>query len=381
MSVIIVTGCDGYCGWPTVLKLLEEVPECKVIGVDNMSRRKWVEEVESESAIPILSPFDREKRARKAWGKRRFVLETLDLTNPSKVRYLIRQYKPDVILHMAAQPSAPYSQIDLDHCNFTQNNNMQMLRNLCLVLDEYKLDTHLVVTTTTGIYGAPDFTIPEGGLVINEEEIPYPAMAGSWYHMSKAHDSGNLWLANKQFDFPITEMRTAIVAGSSTKETRIRPGLANRFDFDFYFGVVINRFVAMALTGEPISIYGKGLQRKPMISLEDMTRSMVQISKKELRNKERKYKVYNQVEKSMSIVELANLVKNSLEKKFGHIVEVNHIPNPRIEDEEHQMKILNGKFKKLINESFIYPIEDTIDQMCEDLYPYQDRFKNFGEKK
>ena len=230
-----------------------------------MARREWVEEVESKSIIPIKSFSKRQEVVR----NENVNMIQMDLINTKHVYKLFKKYKPDIVLHLASQPSAPYSQINIGHCNYTQHNNTQMMRNLCWAIKDHSLKSHLVVTTTTGLYGAPDFDIPEGNIKINKMELPYPSMSGSWYHMSRAFDSSNLWLASKQFNYPISEFRTSIVCGSSTKETRVRPAFATRFDDDYYFGVVVNRFVSMAMKKEPITIYGKGLQGKPMISLED----------------------------------------------------------------------------------------------------------------
>lgn len=362
MKTIFVTGCDGYTGWPIILKLLE-FPDSIVVGADNGSRREWVKEVGGESYIPISTIKSRVKKLNKIYGDK-FIFYNRDLTSYYNVRTIIEDHKPDVILHLAAQPSAPYSHLSPIHCSYTQRQNIEMLLNILWSLHECKLDsTHLVVTTTTGIYGAPDYIIPEGNIVVREMELPHPSMGGSWYHMSRAFDSANLWLASKQFNFPISEMRTAIVTGSSTKETRKMKTLATRFDVDTYFGVVTNRFAVQALRKQPITIYGKGEQMKPMISLEDMTRSMVEICKIW---PEKKYEIYNQVEKPISIIELAMAIKNSFKKSFDIDVEVSHIENPRIENEEHKMSINNGKFLSLIG-GINQTIEQSISQICKDL--------------
>lgn len=377
MKTVLITGYDGYCGWPTTLKLLKELTECRVIGIDSLMRRQWVEEVNAKSILPIAEYDDRNSLLYEIYGER-FTAFHFDICDYNSINQVIKKFRPDIILHLASQPSAPYSHIDINHCNFTQNNNTQMLRNICFSLSENSLDdTHLAVTTTTGIYGAPDFDIPEGGVVVNKMELPFPSMAGSWYHMSRCFDASNLWLASRQFKFPISEFRTSIVSGSSTEETREYDGLQNRFDCDFYFGVVTNRFCAMALSGNPLTVYGKGLQKKPMVSLEDVVMSLIKICKNE---PEKKLEIYNQVERAISIVELANSVKNGFKKWFDFEVEVKHIPNPRIEDEEHQMVIDNKKFKDLIGK-FSCTIENSIEQMCKDLYPYKENISNLEGKK
>jgi len=48
-----------------------------------------------------------------------------------------------------------------------------------------------------------------------------------------------------------------------------------RFDWDFYFGTAIHRFALMRKLNQPLKIYGKGLQRKPFISLRDTVHSLL----------------------------------------------------------------------------------------------------------
>jgi len=74
----------------------------------------------------------------------------------------------------------------------------------------------------------------------------------------------------------MSEVRTAIVYGTETEETRDHES-PTRFDFDYYFGTVVNRFCAQAVAGYPITVYGKGEQRKPMVSLEDTVESLVRL--------------------------------------------------------------------------------------------------------
>ena len=375
---ILVTGCDGYCGWPIVLKLIKNGHQ--VIGVDNGYRRQWVNEVGGLSLLPIMDMTTRERTLKEVFPNARFSYHHVDLTIHGGVVDLIDKYNPDVVLHLAAQPSAPFSQMSGAHCNFTQYNNTQILRSLIWAIKEKKLNTHLVATTTTGIYGAPQFNIPEGNLTIKGVEYPFPSMAGSWYHMSHAHNSDNLWLAAKQFDFPISEIRTSIVSGSSTEETRMNPRLCTRFDVDFYFGVVINRFVMMAMTGHRLQVYGKGEQLKPLISLEDMARSCVACCEMDVSNR-KQYEIYNQLEQPIQIVELATWVKEIIEERFNQVVKLEHVPNPRIEDEQHKMVIDNKKFILDLCDSQIHQtVRGSIEQMVNDLYSHKNKFTDFMKR-
>ncbi|MFB6283483.1 MAG: NAD-dependent epimerase/dehydratase family protein [Halobacteria archaeon] len=347
---VLLTGADGYIGWPTALRLSDRTDE-RIICVDNNARRDWVEEVGSVSAVPVDTPeerFDAHPNLSYIEG---------DLSDRSFVKELLAVHEPDTVLHTAAQPSAPYSQINGERALYTQRNNVSMSVNLLWGLKEEGLeDSHYVETTTTGVYGAPEFEIPEGGFVAERsggsDFVPFPAMGGSWYHQTKTFDAANMRLADTQWDQNVTDVRTAIVYGSGTKETR-DSGLANRFDFDYYFGTVVNRFCAQAVAEYPLTVYGKGEQRKPMVSLEDTVESLVRLVEEGHGEGSDNpsvggFEVYNQVARPISIVELAETIE-SVAHEYDLDTQVKHYENPREEDEEHKMEMENEEFESLID--------------------------------
>lgn len=376
---ILLTGIDGYVGWPTALRLAKHFPEARIIGVDNLARRRWVAECGSVSAIPIADMETRLKVA-KAKGYKNISFIEGDLTDWSFVESLYSIYSPEVVIHLAAQPSAPYSQVNAQLASFTQFNNNQSTRNLLWGLHTCGLkQTHFIETTTMGVYGTPEFEIPEGFFTVEHrgrsDTIPFPNMAGSWYHVSKSNDINNLWLASRQFGLSVTDFRMAIIYGTSTEETREDPALATRFDFDYYFGVVGNRFCAQAVTNYPLTIYGKGLQRKPMISLEDAVHSLVKAVQ---RGPQPGYHVYNQVNKPVAIVELAHAIRDAA-KDLGFAVEVKHFPNPRMEKEEHLMTVDNRKFLELLGKKPV-GLEEGHRQILQELLPYRETLLAYKDR-
>jgi len=370
---IVVTGADGFIGWPTALRIANRTDE-RVVGVDNLARRQWVEEVGSKSAVPIAS-IDQRLAAAEEQGYGNLSFVKGDLTERSFVDELLQVHEPRVVVHAAAQPSAPYSQINGERANYTQHNNMQATRNLAFGLAENGLsDTHLIETTTTGVYGSPDFPIPEGGAVMENQgerdEVPFPAMAGSFYHLTKSHDAANLRLAHQQFDLPISDVRTAITYTTETEETAADERLRTRFDFDYYFGVVSHRFCAQAVAEYPLTVYGKGQQRKPFISLEDTVEGLARLALNDVDDRPDDHVVYNQVTRAISIVELAETIVE-VAQEHGLDTAVTHVENPRDEDEEHAMEIENDRYMNLIDDQrvdFEGGVRDAIGSLVE----YQD---------
>ncbi len=380
---IIVTGGDGYIGWPTGLRIARRTDE-RVVLVDNFGRREWVQSVGSKSAAPISDMDDRLDGARTVHDVRNLSFVEGDLTDRAFVERLLTTHEPSVIVHTAAQPSAPYSQINGERANYTQHNNLQATRNLVWGLHEQDMtDTHFIETTTTGVYGAPDFPIPEGGAVMEHEgrrdSVPFPAMAGSWYHLTKCHDAANLRLAHKQFGLPISDVRTAITYGTETEETRADDRLNTRFDFDYYFGVVAHRFCAQAVAGYPLTVYGKGEQRKPFVSLEDAVEGLAQLALTDHTERPDEHVVYNQTTRPISIVEIANTIAD-VAGEFDLDVDVTHVENPREEDEEHAMEIDNNRYMELIGEqrqdfeSGVRDILGTLTEHRKTIVSHEDRF-------
>jgi len=379
---VLVTGADGYVGWPTALRIADRTDE-RVVGVDNLARREWVERVGSVSATPISTPDERLVAAAET-GRRNLSFVEGDLVDRAFVDEVLGIHEPDVVVHAAAQPSAPYSQINGERANDTQHNNLQSTRNLLFGLHEAGLEeTHVIETTTTGVYGAPEFPIPEGGAVMEHggerDEVPFPAMAGSWYHLTKCHDAANLRLANKQFDLPISDVRTAIVYGSSTEETREDDRLATRFDFDYYFGTVAHRFCAQAVTGYPVTVYGRGEQRKPFVSLEDTVEGLARLALTDPAERPADLSVYNQVTRPISIVEAAETI-SAVGSEHDLDVAVEHFENPREEDETHRMEIENARYMDLIGEQRVdfeegmREVFETLTRYRETITAHEDRF-------
>jgi nucleoside-diphosphate-sugar epimerase len=372
---VLLTGADGYLGWPTALRLADRLDE-RIVCVDDFSRRDWVAESGSVSATQIEDPEERFERVEN------LSLIEGNLAERDFVLQLLATHEPDTVLHAAAQPSAPYSSINGERALYTQRNNVSMTLNLLHGLHETGLsDTHFIETTTTGIYGAPHFPIPEGGLEVDRQggsdDVPFPAMGGSWYHQTKSFDAANMRLAESQFDFPMSEVRTAIVYGTETEETREHES-PTRFDFDYYFGTVVNRFCAQAVAGYPITVYGKGEQRKPMVSLEDAVESLVRLVEQG-HSGDDGIDVYNQVTRPIAIVELAETIAE-VGSEFDLDAEVKHYENPREEDEEHKMEMENERFLDLVGgqrqelESGIRDVLGTLVEERERIAAHEDRF-------
>ena len=338
----LICGIDGFLGWPLAMHLTARGHE--VSGIDNFSRRARVKEVGSWSATPI-KPI--EKRINAYRGMHGFEIKFYEgnLMQNHFVDLVIKREQPDCIVHLGEIPSAPYSMIDLEHCNETQMNNIIGTNNILFAIKRHIPDCHLIKLGTLGEYGTPNIDIPEGHFDIEyrgrKDRLPFPRQPGSFYHLSKVHDTLNIMFACKIWELRSTDIQQGVVQGIVTNEMlchvgclekRYNEDLLTRFDFDEVWGTALNRFCAQAVIGHKLTPYGKGGQTRGYIALRDSIQCMTIA----LENPPEKgeYRTFNQFSECYSVNELAEHVVNVYEE-LGGSAEVWNIENPRVEAEEH----------------------------------------------
>ncbi len=370
---IMILGIDGYIGWPLAMHLANRGHE--VSGLDAFKRRDWVREVGSNSAIPIEHLAVRTYKFKETTGKE-IVWYSCDISqDPGRLEYLVKKHQPDCVVHLAEQPSAPFSMKSREHSVLTQGNNVLGTLNLIHAIRENAPGCHILKLGTMGEYGTPNIDIEEGFLEIEhkgrKDVVPYPKQPGSFYHASKCHDTINMILACKIGGLSSTDIMQGVVYGARTDDMTI-PELRTRFDYDDYFGTCINRFCAQAVKGFPLTPYGTGGQTRGYIALRDSIQCLTIAA--ENPPKEGEYRVFNQFDDVFSIMDLAEKVKEA-GSKLGYEVKVKNIENPRVEMEEHYY---NPIHKKLYELGFrpIHKIEDELIIMLEDLKENRSRIKD-----
>ena len=339
---ILVLGGDGYLGWPTALHLSRRGHDVGV--VDNFARRQYDFEMGVDSLVPIRHLQHRVRTWEDVSGLQ---LETYvgDLTDADFVRRVVTEFAPESIVHFAEQRSAPYSMIDQRHAVYTQVNNVVGTLNLLYAIADVDPTIHLVKLGTMGEYGTPNIDIEEGFIEITHrgrtDILPYPKQPGSFYHLSKVHDSHNIMFACRIWGLRSTDLNQGIVYGQETPETSLHPDLATRFDYDGVFGTVLNRFCVQAVVGHPLTVYGSGNQTRGMLDIRD-TLACVELAC-EHPAAEGEYRVFNQFTESFSIEQLAQMVVDA----FPGRVDVDHLEPPRVEKQEHYYRAAHTKLLDL----------------------------------
>ncbi|MEW6139816.1 MAG: NAD-dependent epimerase/dehydratase family protein [Thermodesulfobacteriota bacterium] len=373
---VFIAGVDGYLGWALSMYLAKRGHV--VAGADNYSRRDWVAELGSQSATPIRRMTERIEAFHENFGQNlRFFRG--DLTNTSFVEEIFRSFKPDAVVHLGENPSAPYSMIDVHHAIFVHKNNLFGTLNILFAMRDICPNAHLVKLGTMGEYGTPNIDIPEGYFTIEyrgrTDTLPFPRQAGSWYHQTKVHDSNNVMMACKLWKLRSTDIMQGVVYGTWISEMGDDERLLTRFDFDQCFGTAINRYCAQAVIGQPLTPYGKGHQRRGFLPLRDSMQCLTLAIENPAQAGE--CRVFNQFEEVYDLTDLALKVQK-VGRILGLDVEVRNVENPRMELEEHYF---NPDHQHLLDLGYqpTHDMEAELERMLKDLIRYRGRIEARSE--
>lgn len=341
---VMILGIDGYLGWTLALWLGSL--GCKISGVDNYARRDWVMERGAHTIVPITRMTERLRIAREVLGID-IEFRNIDILNQRNLmQEFIDEVKPEAIVHYGECPSAPYSMIDLDHASYVQQNNVLGSLGILFMMRDLVPETSMIKLGTMGEYGTP-----LSGRPIFEGVFPDDAMLkwgdrewslggeitprdpGSFYHVSKVQDTVNIHKACRFWGLRSYDVMQGVIYGIHTSQVAADPRLRTRLDIDECFGTVINRFVAQAVVGFPLTIYGSGEQIRGFIALEDAMQCMTRLIGHP--PEPGRYEVVNQMSGFYSLRELAETVARVANKEFDIPVVIQRVENPRVEADIH----------------------------------------------
>jgi UDP-sulfoquinovose synthase len=370
---ILILGGDGYLGWPTALHLSQRDHDVAV--VDNFARRTWDHELGAESLAPIRSLQERVAAWHELSGRRIGVFVG-DLCDYTFLEPVIRDFRPEAIVHYGEQRSAPFSMIDRRHAVLTQVNNISGTLNVLYALADHAPDCHLVKLGTMGEYGTPNIDIEEGFITISHkgrtDTLPYPKQPGSFYHLSKCHDSQNIMFCCKVWGLRATDLNQGVVYGVDTPEIALDERLRTRFDYDSVFGTALNRFLVQAVAGVPLTVYGRGGQTRGFLDIRD-TLACVELAIQHPAERG-EFRVFNQFTEQFDVIGLAEAVREA-GAAFGLNVAISHLSNPRVEREEHYYNAVNTRLFDLglqphyLNETLLESIMRVVIRYAERIRP------------
>ncbi|HVM12062.1 MAG TPA: NAD-dependent dehydratase, partial [Actinomycetota bacterium] len=192
------------------------------------------------------------------------------------------------------------------------------------------------------------------------------------YHASKVHDSTNIHLACRIWGLRATDLNQGVVYGIETDETRMDERFHTRFDYDEVWGTALNRFCLQAVIGHPLTVYGAGGQTRGFLNIVD-TLQCVELATLNPADVG-EYRVFNQFTETFSLLELARLVERAA-GEYGLRVRVDHVPNPRVEAEQHYFNPVHTKLldlglkPHLLSETLIGSMFGAIERYRERVIP------------
>ena len=377
--MIFVFGCDGYIGNALTQRLLAEGNE--VIGFDNFWRREWIEEMGSMSATPL---FDMEEKAILFSNMYRgtFSFEELDIeTEVGTLRNCFEDFKPDIVINLAHNPSAPYSMMSIDHAGSVLSNNILGTNNILWNIKEVVPECHYITIGTAGEYDHYcNIDIEEGYTKFEHKgrqsnELMFPRRPGSIYHTSKTASTYLIDYLARAWNLKCTDVMQGIVFGMYTDEIA-ESNIYSRFDSDEAGGTVINRFVMQTILGLPLTIYGKGEHKRSFLSLNDSVQALMLA----VNNPAEKGHVqtWNQLSEWYSMNDLAKFIEEIGMSHFGIKVQHKWIDTPRMEHTgDHYYHYVTDKLKSLgykptrqVGQEIIYMLE-TLLPMKDELFPLE----------
>ncbi|MGL5510598.1 MAG: UDP-sulfoquinovose synthase [Microcoleaceae cyanobacterium] len=367
---VLVIGGDGYCGWATALYLSNQGHQVAIL--DSMVRRYWDLQLGADTLTPIATIQQRIQRWQDLTGKK-IDLFIGDITDYDFLSKTFKQFEPTSVVHFGEQRSAPFSMIDREHAVLTQVNNVVGTLNILYAIKELCPDCHLVKLGTMGEYGTPNIDIEEGYITIEhngrKDTLPYPKQPGSFYHLSKVHDSHNIHFACKIWGLRATDLNQGVVYGVLTDETGMDEMLINRLDYDGVFGTALNRFCIQAAVGHPLTVYGKGGQTRSFLDIRDTVRC-IEIAVNNPADAG-EFRVFNQFTELFSVGDLAEMVQKA-GTALGLKVTVDHIENPRVEKEEHYFNAKNTNLLDLGLQPHLLS-DSLLDSLLNFAMKYKDR--------
>lgn len=239
-KTILVTGAAGFIGSNLVKRLLQEVKDATVIGIDNMndyydvSLKEWrLHELNQLSLNLQLSTFNFIKG---------------DIADNATIDSIFEKYHPAVVVNLAAQAGVRYS---ITNPNAYIQSNLIGFFNILEACRHYPVE-HLVYASSSSVYGS-NKKIPYS----TDDKVDNPV---SLYAATKKSNELMAHAYSKLYNIPSTGLRFFTVYGPAG-----RPDMA-------YFG-----FTNKLVKGETIQIFNFGNCKRDFTYVDDIVEGVVRI--------------------------------------------------------------------------------------------------------
>ena len=277
---VLVTGAAGFIGFHLAKRLLSL--GASVCGIDNLNDYYDVSLKEARLTILEKEPA--------------FTFARGDLANEAAVTKLFEDFRPDIVVNLAAQAGVRYS---IDNPRSYIQSNIVGFFNILEACRHYPVE-HLLYASSSSVYG-------------NQEKTPFATTDNvdhpiSLYAATKKSDELMAYTYSHLYGIPATGLRFFTVYGPWG-----RPDMA-------YF-----KFTNKIVRGEPIQIYNHGDMLRDFTYVDDIVRGVENMLCNPPKANEfgDRYKVYNignnKPEKLMDFIE-------TLEKAIGREAKKEYLP-------------------------------------------------------
>ena len=233
-KTILVTGTAGFIGSNLVLRLLEEVKDVKIVGIDNMN--------------DYYDVHIKEERLRKLSAFENFVFIKGSIADKVAVESLFEQYHPQLVVNLAAQAGVRYS---ITNPDAYVESNLIGFYHILEACRHHEVE-HLVYASSSSVYGS-NKKVPYS----TDDKVDNPV---SLYAATKKSNELMAHAYSKLYNIPSTGLRFFTVYGPAG-----RPDMA-------YFG-----FTNKLVNGDTIKIFNYGNCQRDFTYIDDIVEGIMRV--------------------------------------------------------------------------------------------------------
>jgi len=237
---VLITGVAGFIGANLAKRLLQDIPDIKVVGIDNMN--DYYDVRLKEERLKALSSFSS------------FVFIKGDIADKSTIDKLFTEYQPSVVINLAAQAGVRYSITNPDA--YVASNLIGFYNILEACRHSYDNGQtgveHLVYASSSSVYGS-NKKVPYS----TNDKVDNPV---SLYAATKKSNELMAHAYSKLYNTPSTGLRFFTVYGPAG-----RPDMA-------YFG-----FTDKLVKGDTIKIFNYGNCKRDFTYIDDIVEGVVRV--------------------------------------------------------------------------------------------------------
>ena len=254
-KTVLITGCAGFIGYHLCEYILNNEPDTKVVGLDCLNNYYDI-------SLKLKRLNNLEKHKSKKW----FFVRS-DISNMDSLMTVFIEYKPDIVVNLAAQAGVRYSITNPD--TYIQNNVFGFY-NILECCRKYPVE-HLVYASSSSVYGGNE-KLPYS----TDDKVDNPV---SLYAATKKSNELFAHCYSKLYNIPTTGLRFFTVYGPYG-----RPDMA-------YFS-----FTNKLKNGDKIQIFNYGKCKRDFTYIDDIVEGVYRVMKhypEKHENNGVPYKVYN----------------------------------------------------------------------------------------